>query len=83
MTPEDRYQAWLQKRAEAPVPEGFAGRVMKLVHAEPPTQPIGRGPQVLFLALCSSRACRIAASALACLVCAIRMIQMVALFLPR
>ena len=71
---DELYDLWIQ-RANAEAPADFADRVMEAVRREP--LPSSKGVRFRLL---SSPAVRVAACALACLVCLYRMAAVVAVF---
>jgi hypothetical protein len=71
MRHDDPYEAWKQARAGAEVPAGFADKVMAGLRARPARRP---GPAL-------SRAVQIGIGSLACAVCLLRILQVLAVFL--
>jgi hypothetical protein len=78
----NRYDDWLEEKKHARVPDDFASRVLAAVEAHPDGAFAGRGYRKVFLVLWNTRSFRVGVSTLACLVCALRMFQVVTLFLP-
>jgi hypothetical protein len=74
---DELYNLWIE-RADAEAPADFADRVMDAVRREP--LPSSKGVLVPLLSL---PAVRVAACALACLVCLCRMAAVVAVFFPQ
>jgi hypothetical protein len=82
MRPDALYESWKRRRSAGDVPSGFANRVMTSLHratrqAEP------SGPQRFLAGLFASRLGKLGLCALGCLACAVRILGLVALFLPR
>ena len=73
----DPYETWKQRRAEVPVPDDFADRVMASLRRE---QRRGRFAGVL-RGLVRSPAFRVGICSLACAAGLLRILQVVALFL--
>jgi hypothetical protein len=71
MRHDDPYAAWKQARAAANVPAGFADKVMAGVRTRQARRPV----------LPLSRAVRIGIGTAACLVCLLRILQVLAVFL--
>lgn len=79
MPTDDRYESWKQCRADVAVPADFADRVMKAVgDAEQDRRAALVGWLLLVL---RSRTVRVGVGALAVLVCTVRVVAVVALFL--
>jgi hypothetical protein len=78
MEPDDCYETWKQRRADSNVPGGFADGVMDRIRERQPEQ---RASVAGLRALVSLRPVRVSLCALALLVCAFRMLSVVALFL--
>jgi hypothetical protein len=78
MRPDDCYETWKQRRADSNVPGGFADAVMARARER---QQEKRASVAVLRALVSSRPVRVSLCALALLVCAFRMLSVVALFL--
>jgi hypothetical protein len=81
MEPDDRYEAWKQRRARAEVPVSFADRVLAAVREHEGRQRQHFLLQRLLLVLASSRVSKVAIGALACLTCVFRMMQVIGVFL--
>jgi hypothetical protein len=79
MAERDPYEAWKRRRAEAPVPDGFADRVMASVYRRE-QRPAWRLVGVL-RGLLRSPAVRVGVCSLACAAGLLRVLQVVALFL--
>jgi hypothetical protein len=75
MRHDDPYEAWKHARAGAEVPGGFADKVMAVVRARQARRP------VLLRVLLTSPVVRIGIGSLACAVCLLRILQVVAVFL--
>jgi hypothetical protein len=69
MTPHDPYEAWKRRRADVPVPDDFADRVLAGLRRRH-----GRS-------LLGARLARIGLGSLAGAVCLLRIVQILALFL--
>jgi hypothetical protein len=79
MPDRDPYEAWKRRRAEAPVPDDFADRVMASLR-RPEQRPARRLSEVLY-GLLRSPAFRVGVCSLACAAGLFRVLQVVALFL--
>ena len=78
MGPDDCYETWKQRRADSNVPGSFADGVMARIRER---QPEKTASVAVLRALVSLRPVRVSLCALALLVCAFRMLSVVALFL--
>jgi hypothetical protein len=78
MGPDDCYETWKQRRADSNVPGSFADAVMARLRERQQAKKAG---VAVLLARMSSRPVRVSVCALALLVCAFRMLSVVALFL--
>src|SRR5262249_45872277 len=81
MPPDELYQAWKQHRSRNDVPANFTENVMASLHARQrqPTWRLGWGDLVLGL-LCS-RPGKVGICVLGCVVCAVRVLHVLALFI--
>jgi hypothetical protein len=79
MEPDDRLEAWIERRARADVPENFADKVMAAVRESERLKRQGLFMR-LMLALLSTRAGKVGLGALAVLACAFRMMQVIGVF---
>jgi hypothetical protein len=79
MEHDERYQAWIRRRAEAAAPPGFSDRVMAAIAERSRQRTVFRAR---LLALLLSRPGRIALCVLAGLACAFRALQVFAVFVP-
>jgi hypothetical protein len=82
MNAEERYESWKRRRAEVPVPEEFADRVMAALKGLPrPGYPSASWRRLVVWF--SPRASKVGLCALAGLALAYRMLNLIALFIPQ
>jgi hypothetical protein len=80
MDQDQHYQQWKQRRSAADVPADFVDKVMSAVQLHHQRR---RSQWVVYLsALVTSRSGKIGLCALAILVCAFRVLQVLAVFVP-
>lgn len=78
MNDDERYHAWKRRHAEAPLPGDFADRVMAAVRGCERPRP--NAAQRLLVLVLSSRLGKVGLVTLACLACAFRALNILALF---
>ena len=80
MTHDEQYEAWKRHRSRAEVPADFAERVLDAVHTYE-QRPLRRFVRYL-AALATSRPGRVGICSLALLLFAVRIVSVLAIFLP-
>jgi hypothetical protein len=78
----ERYRAWKRRRAELDVPPHFAERVMEAIMERENMQRQAFVWRVWLAAALKSRPARVGVCLLAGLVCVLRMLHVVAVFIP-
>jgi hypothetical protein len=78
MPDRDPYEAWKRSRAEAPVPDDFADRVMASLHRK---EQLGRRLARVLRNPLGSPSFRVGICSLACVAGLLRVLQIIALFL--
>jgi hypothetical protein len=83
MEPNDRYQSWKRRRAEIEVPADFADRIMAAVtaHEKNPSQRFAI--RAWLATVLFSRVGKVGLCTLAGLVCVLRVMHVVVVFLPQ
>lgn len=81
MNDDEAYRRWQRRRAEVPVRADFAERVMRAVAAHESRRSWSSALAELLPRLIVSRPARIGICALAALVCAVRMVSVLAVFI--
>lgn len=81
--PDNAFERWKRRRAQAPVPAGFADRVMVGVAAAEERRSWRPSIADLPARLWAQRPARVAVCAAAALICAARMLSVLGLFLAQ
>jgi hypothetical protein len=83
MEPSDRYQSWKRRRAKIEVPADFADRILAAVAEHEKRESRRFALRAWSAAVLFSRAGKVGLCTLAGLVCVLRVMHVVAVFLPQ
>jgi hypothetical protein len=83
MEPNDRYQSWKRRRAEIEVPAAFADRVLAAIGEHEKKERYRFALRAWLAAVLFSRAGKVGLCTLAGLVCVLRVMHVVVVFLPQ